>query len=123
MGARLSQATSPAVGGADATQRVPRGSPRKARGGGDGAPPYGSSLAGRAADRYDIQAVATHEVGHVIGLGHVSPRRAIRLTMFRGAFIADKGPQTLGCGDRLGVNELYSPSPLLNCTTPPVPND
>ena len=71
-----------------------------------------------AAVKFDIRAVMAHEGGHVAGLDHVSPPRASRLTMFPRIASGDTGLQTLGCGDRLGVNALYSTA--LGCVGVPL---
>lgn len=71
------------------------------------------------ANKFDIRAVAAHEVGHVVGLDHVNSPRATRLTMFPRLAAGDTGSATLGCGDRLGVKALYGTS--LDCTG--LPND
>ena len=68
-------------------------------------------------DKFDIQATMAHEGGHVIGLGHVNPPKASRLTMFLFIAEGDIGAQTLGCGDRRGVNAAYGTT--LNCDVLP----
>ena len=69
---------------------------------------------GGDAGKFDIQATAAHEAGHVTGPDHVNRPAASRLTMFFTATTGDTGPRTLGCGDRLAVNALYGTS--LDCT-------
>jgi hypothetical protein len=66
----------------------------------------------------DIQATATHEEGHTIGLDHVNSPRDARLTMYPFITDGDVGFRTLGCGDRLGVNALYATS--LTCAGVPL---
>ncbi len=73
-----------------------------------------------AAGRFDIQATATHEEGHTIGLDHVHAPRDSRLTMYPYITEGDIGFRTLGCGDLLGVNALYRTSfvCIANVTVP-----
>jgi hypothetical protein len=74
-----------------------------------------------ASGKFDIQATATHEEGHTVGLDHVNSPRDARLTMYPFITPGDEGFGTLGCGDRLGVNALYGTS--LGCAPADVPND
>jgi hypothetical protein len=71
-----------------------------------------------AAGRFDIQATATHEEGHSIGLDHVHSPFDARLTMYPFISPGDIGFRRLGCGDRLGVNALYGTT--LDCTGVPL---
>lgn len=71
-----------------------------------------------AEEKFDIQATATHEEGHTIGLDHVSAPRDARLTMYPFITAGDIGFRTLGCGDRLGVNALYGTT--LDCSSVPL---
>ncbi len=66
------------------------------------------------AGKFDIQATSAHETGHTVGLDHPNAPRAARLTMFPFLTPGDTGMQTLGCGERLGMNALYSAG--LDCT-------
>ncbi len=59
-------------------------------------------------DRYDVEAVMTHEFGHTFGLGHVSESGHARLTMstqINGACQASE--RALGSGDMRGLRQLY----------------
>jgi hypothetical protein len=57
--------------------------------------------------RYGIQAVATHELGHVFGLAHVSEAAHPSLTMSTAAASCTNAPLTLGLGDVRGLRQLY----------------
>ena len=52
----------------------------------------------------DIQNVATHELGHAVGLGHVSDTL---LTMYPHSTAGETLKRTLGNGDRTGMAHLY----------------
>jgi hypothetical protein len=56
---------------------------------------------------YLVQAVATHEFGHVFGLGHVGERRHPELTMSERGYPCDNSPSTLALGDVRGLEALY----------------
>ena len=58
-----------------------------------------------------LEAVMTHEVGHAFGLDHVGQRRHGDLTMRPFSDYCDYGDATLGLGDLLGLEELYSSPP------------
>jgi len=53
---------------------------------------------------YDIDGIMTHEVGHVIGLGHSSVAGA---TMYPSVAACDFGPRSLSSDDTAGKNALY----------------
>ena len=53
----------------------------------------------------DVQAVATHELGHAIGLGHSSSSSA--LTMYPFYSLGATKQRTLATGDAKGVQAIY----------------
>jgi len=73
-----------------------------------------------ASGHFDIQATATHEEGHSMGLDHVHAPRDARLTMYPFIAEGDTGFRTLGCGELLGVNALYGTNSvcIANVTVP-----
>ncbi|MEU8577778.1 matrixin family metalloprotease [Streptomyces asoensis] len=68
--------------------------------------PFTDHPAGRCTRAYDIRSVATHEAGHVFGLGHAGPGHE-NLTMYATSFACSTGARTLGKGDVLGLRSLY----------------
>jgi matrixin len=57
---------------------------------------------------FDVQNIATHEFGHVAGLAHVSAPKDVCLTMYPYADYGETQKRTLGLGDKLGMQKLYS---------------
>jgi len=57
--------------------------------------------------RYSIEAVATHEFGHVFGLGHVSERSHPALTMSPTIRSCQRSEASLGLGDLRGLERKY----------------
>jgi hypothetical protein len=69
---------------------------------------FTANIASSCKSRFSIEAVATHEFGHIFGLGHVSESAHGNLTMST----AINGPcqnaeATLGRGDVLALRQLY----------------
>jgi len=55
----------------------------------------------------DVQNVATHEIGHVVGLDHVSSNQDQMLTMYPLVRYGETSKRSLGRGDKLGFAALY----------------
>ena len=56
----------------------------------------------------DVENVGAHEFGHMAGLNHVNGPKDGCLTMYRFASDGETQKQTLGLGDKLGLDALYS---------------
>ncbi|MFJ4295707.1 hypothetical protein [Curtobacterium sp. NPDC089689] len=64
-----------------------------------------SSTASCSGSRYDVQAVATHEWGHLYGLGHVASGTGQVMEKSEGPCAL--GSRTLGLGDMTGIAAKY----------------
>ncbi len=61
-----------------------------------------------SSSNFDVENVASHEFGHVAGLGHDNPPKSGCLTMYKFAGLGEIQKRTLGLGDKLGMDILYS---------------
>lgn len=59
---------------------------------------------GASGTLFDVQNIATHEIGHAINLGHVSDKLQ---SMYPTAFAGETLKRSLGNGDKLGETRLY----------------
>jgi predicted Zn-dependent protease len=59
---------------------------------------------GAFGSQFDVQNIATHEIGHAINLGHVSDKLQ---SMYPTSYAGETLKRTLGTGDKLGVTRLY----------------
>ena len=59
------------------------------------------------ADKMDFENIASHELGHTVGLGHPDDS-CTQETMFRFAGLGETNKRTLEAGDIAGVSDLYS---------------
>ncbi|MFA5866495.1 MAG: matrixin family metalloprotease [Actinomycetota bacterium] len=60
-----------------------------------------------AATKMDLQNIATHEIGHVAGLGDLYTTSALEETMYGYSTQGETKKRTLNAGDILGVRALY----------------
>ncbi len=70
---------------------------------------YDTVVCGSQPDGFDIEDVAVHEIGHAIGFDHVNGKGDVYNTEY--TFIIFNGEthkRTLGLGDRIGIESLYS---------------
>ena len=77
---------------------------------------YWSATEAPAPDRIDVQAVATHEIGHLVGLADLYSPEDSAMTMFGYTSPGDVTQRTLEWGDQAGLRQLY---PSGTVTQPP----
>jgi len=58
------------------------------------------------ANKMDFENIATHELGHSVGIGH-SPDECTEETMYRFADFGETKKRDLNTGDIAGINDLY----------------
>ena len=56
---------------------------------------------------FDLQNVATHEIGHTLSLGDLYSTSTSELTMYGYASFGEIKKRDLGLGDRLGIKRIY----------------
>ncbi|HXF57068.1 MAG TPA: matrixin family metalloprotease [Actinomycetota bacterium] len=72
--------------------------------------PWTTDLSRPCWGRWSVEAVAVHELGHVLGLGHVGEAAHGALTMSPVIHPCQAEETTLGLGDVLGLERLYRPT-------------
>jgi hypothetical protein len=65
------------------------------------------NIGGLCVGKYSVEAVVTHEAGHVFGLGHVSEALHGALTMSPVMLTCQSSEKSLGTGDVRGLEALY----------------
>ena len=68
---------------------------------------YAEGVPAGCSNRYGVQPVATHELGHVFGLAHVSESTHPNLTMSTATAPCTNAGYTLGLGDVRALRQLY----------------
>jgi hypothetical protein len=64
-------------------------------------------IGGNCISKYSVEAVVTHEAGHVFGLGHVDEAAHGALTMSPVMLTCQSSEKTLGLGDVRGLEAVY----------------
>jgi hypothetical protein len=75
--------------------------------------------------KFDVQSIATHELGHALGLDHPSDASCADETMWASAGSGETKKRTLESGDKAGLSALYlgvaPPTPTPTPTPNPAP--
>ncbi len=72
------------------------------------------------AGKFDVQAIATHELGHALGLNHPADTTCNNETMWASAAAGETKKRSLEAGDKAGVVSLYG-SATAGSTSAPAP--
>lgn len=62
---------------------------------------------GSVTDKFDVENVAAHEVGHTLFLDDLYRDKTAKLTMYGYVGYGEIKKRTLGVGDELGIQKLY----------------
>ncbi len=72
-----------------------------------GIDPDGEGTAYKLKNMYDVLDIATHEAGHVVGLGDLYDSKYSEITMYGYSSKSETKKISLADGDKLGTQELY----------------
>jgi hypothetical protein len=74
------------------------------------------ALDNNVAGGFDLRVVLTHELGHLLGIGHSENKDA---TMYAGVETGDASPRTLSADDVAAICAAYPPNEVRACTIDP----